>query len=455
MEVISVDVLALILQWLNTKIERRAFVNFWIACLGCNVMKGPIHNALLTIDVPYYLEKTIRTRLSPYLTSLYKYSKWEYTCFIAQEQMACCRLRKAYMSGSAINLDQAEKLQALEKISLYSATVDTSFLMKMPKLNNLSFHGTTICNSANVHNLINITRLSLDRIKFTTLFCDSDGKSDVLVLFPNLVALELEIICDQKHEHYLLNLSEFQFLENLRVLVTDHCEEHSPFRTTIDVVVTGTNLKNIELSPNAKLICEAYPNLTHLTISDGYTNFYYSHNRVDIAYAGPIRLEDIFTRSPNLKHLSLSTHIDPILPFFEYTPQITHLSINGYRHRRGYGYENREISAAISQAEFKLAISRLPNLQHLELRNLSVNESHIPALNEWCRQLSHLTWCYVTNYIANNNNKGFAPNKSAISKLKSLKAVLDSSDWILIYPEVAKISHTELTMGKIKDLCQE
>jgi hypothetical protein len=437
--------------------EKKAFVNFWLACFCYGEMKFNIHRAMLKIDVHSSFEKMSCSRLSPYVTSIPHYSRPERLLFLLKAQQSCPRLKSMSLNEDTLKIVEPVVRMArnIETLCMNGA-VNVSFLQKFRKLRTLSLSRLPTDDLKNGMTLNNVTDLSLGCTNASDSL-DFYNERGSFHWFPNLVRLEIDIehyVIDEAYDYIRLDLSDLPYLEKLRVFLRDMREDENEniseenFLATIDVIVSGEHLKKVMISPNIALISmtSAYPSLTDLTISN---------SRTYKPYSGSFKPMDVFSQAPNIRRLSINASIVHIIPLFEHLPRLTHLDLDGLDMFSLIDYGSVcNIGIKTSVAELKLAFSKLVELQHLGLKYVEIHPRHVPVLTELCSKLSSLEWDHVHHPGDLVNGPGFfAPNKDSIANLRSLKASLDSPDWILLIPLLTKIPSTDLTLGKIQELC--
>jgi hypothetical protein len=422
---ISTDVLVQCLSYLNNQIECKSFINFWIGCSAYSETKLLIHGAMLNIDVPYQLQKTTGSQLSQYLTSFWPCMEKSYFKFLIKVQQSCPRMKKLSIVGPCEILYRRPSLinsfPKLEKLIIWSATITTSFLKDLSHLRTLLLLGQPIINDVKNCCIKNITKL---RIAYP----------ENIECFPNLIELTVTLTNKTPNLTSILDLTSMIFLEKIQIMLVDARNASHTYEQELDVKISSQNLHKIKITPNVKIIADNFSSVTNVSISDAHTM---------ARYIREFRSHEIFTSKHNIKHVSINSELESILPLLKYTPQLMSLSLDG-RDNGAINYRKSKcyIGEFIDKATFFTMIKAMPNLRTMTILNVDIHASHCVTFNYLCAQSHHIKWEHVRH--VDSDWTQYVPDAFALVKAQSFDVTINSTRWTKIVPDFAKIQDLTL-----------
>jgi hypothetical protein len=425
---ISTDVLVRCLSYLNNFANKRSFAKFWIGCTGCTSTRLLIHSALLNIDVPYFLEKCARSALSKYLTYV-RYNKHgddSYLQFLMEKQQYH-RLKKIELLDLFTVSHQPPNelignFKQLKKLVATHSALTASFLKTIKKLNSLRLYQHGITNDIGPDCVFeNVTKLHYT-------------KYDFVVMFPNLVKLCLDLLSTKKLDD-ILDLSSMIFLEKFEVRLLSWSIFPNKFKTKLDVIVSSSNMREIKISPNIKLISttQYFGNVESVSVSD-----YLPSN----PYTRKFRSVDLFIYSKNIKKLFLNTNLVSILPLVKYTPKLIHLAIYGNVISSPRDQSKYSINESVDVLEFYKCVIALKNLTRLEMSHIDIHAKHLNSIYHLCWQSTYIKWNHIK--FLGIDTTDYVPQVYALKSVQTFDVTLDSNYWSSVVEYFAQI--TQLTL---------
>jgi hypothetical protein len=451
---ISSDILAKIFNYANCWEGREAFVNFWIACLGCGDMNLNTNAALFSIEINHFLEKKDLSTLSQYLSNIYFYDQADDREFsennksknsfakycdklaliqknrprVAAARIICSPYQVENKVQQSI-FDSLKKFPRLKALHISIPELKLSLLQKLPRLRFL-FTSKLNADLAENTTFPNIMILQLSNL---TNF----------QLFPNLTKLLLKNIqLESLPMNSTVDLSNLKYLEKL---ILTYAEDRD-----IDILLQGSNLESITIKNTVKIInldAEFFVKLVHFKISPMQDDF-----------QPKFRSEDLFANSKNLKKLDIgfigkASDVDrsyntpifsKILEQANKFVNITSLSMINFN-------ASYTLPAPTPQENPFEPLKHLVNILNLRLENFVMRYDSMKIFEDLCSKVTKLTWrCVLQCDYASLDY--IAPSAKILANIESLDADMLSCDWHDLIEILVQIKFLNLTN---KEVCKE
>jgi hypothetical protein len=469
-ERLSADGLALILGEINYKdVDKKPFVNFWIACFGYSGMRVKLKSALLQAGIPHNFEKTKYSTLSQYLISA------TFNAYVdsADHFVKLWQTQKSMPKMKSISLDFKKdqsiivlhdtflinkllqsviKFSTLTRFAALNVSFDIGMLKYFPVLISLEIN-------TQFQNLSNLVLPNLSALKTIDLVS--------FKMFPNLVKLHVIHIGSLS-----IDLHELEHLEEL-VITTQkkfglskvQVKVSSLFLRLIDIPVLFNLVHQKKLSPSIYVDSQrpserivsaihddgrrpserialaihddALEQITYPLLTDFKLNVCHN-NDSPINYFG-----NICDKIPNVTSMSVVSsatdhRIDEEL--------ITSLSL--FANIISLNLENLR---CFSEPVVLTPLWLLVNLKKLGLKKIELVRDDMAIINELIHaRVKDLSWIRVATYDSDDEDEGdedlnyCAPTWKAISNLDCLTAELVSSDWMDLIPKLIEIRYLHL-----------
>jgi hypothetical protein len=434
------EILAMFFSLVNFDREKKAFVNFWIACFGYGNLKLKLREALGSIDVPICLEKTPGSLLSEFLTDI-SFAKKSRSCdsvlaniypnlydgdhchvaFLADKLNFILSTQKQKSRVKSLDIEREglphiyKQFSKAENVFWKSMRIDWHLLQTFANIRSLDANFQPL-SSNNFVPLQNLQELRNIRIEFENFPLINSA-------FPNLVVLTFTYRTTELEAKKFLQPIDLSNLKYLQEFGWYYSSIRSELYTKI--LFSGKDLRRIHIFNN--LVIETTDTINN-TLNE-LEALHVSCLPTNVGFGS----QDL-VNSPKLKHLILNAG-DHIFQSTLLSKQIEHLEL------RNFGLSDRHNF----QNQLKECGALNPNIKKVSFVSMDISEKIITFLPHTFSNITHLVWCEICTLTDGGYLHHHAPVYN-LPNLIHLKGEVRSAGWEDSVRYLAKIESLHLTV---------